>query len=202
MKTRSQHTPPSRERQRPEHRGFTLVELLVVIAIIGVLVALLLPAIQAAREAARRTTCLNQVRQMGVAMQNHVSAMKVFPTGGSIPNPDIKNYVSGGWNNPGTANGANKQGLGAFYQILPFLEQNAVKNIKTPEQLRSSIVPLYNCPSRRAPLKAGGAELGGQLTDYATAQPGTDYCGGQPYDPLSAWPFTGGGSATSGNPAG
>jgi prepilin-type N-terminal cleavage/methylation domain-containing protein len=182
-------------------RGFTLVELLVVIAIIGVLVALLLPAIQAAREAARRTTCLNQVRQMGVAMQNHVAALKVFPTGGSIPNPLIQNYMSGGTNNPGTPNGPNKQGLGAFYQILPFLEQNAVKGIKTQLQLQSTIVPLYNCPSRRSPVKSGGTELGGQLTDYATAQPATDYCGGSPYEPLDAWPFaSSGGGGTTGNP--
>jgi prepilin-type N-terminal cleavage/methylation domain-containing protein len=68
-------------------RGFTLVELLVVIAIIGILVALLLPAIQAAREAARRTQCVNQLRQMIVAMQNHVSALQIFPTGGIEPWP-------------------------------------------------------------------------------------------------------------------
>jgi prepilin-type N-terminal cleavage/methylation domain-containing protein len=171
--------------------GFTLVELLVVIAIIGVLVALLLPAVQAAREAARRTTCLNQVRQMGIALQNHVDAMKVFPTGGSIPNPDIADYTSGSRDNPGTPNGPNKQGLGAFYQMLPYLEQNAVKNIRTQAQLQSTLIPLYNCPSRRPPAHAGGRELGPQLTDYATAQPATEYCGSTPYDPLAAWPFSG-----------
>ena len=172
-------------------RGFTLVELLVVIAIIGVLVALLLPAVQAAREAARRTTCLNQVRQMGIALQNHVDALKVFPTGGNVPNPRIEDYTSGTVNSPGTPNGPNKQGLGAFYQMLPFLEQNAVKNIRTQAQLQSTLIPLYNCPSRRSPAHAGGGELGAQLTDYGTAQPATEYCGSTPYDPLAAWPFSG-----------
>lgn len=172
---------------RRSDRGFTLVELLVVIAIIGILVALLLPAIQAAREAARRTQCVNQLRQMGIAMQNHVDTYKVFPTGGNQPNPNIADYTSGGTNNPGTPNSTNKQGLGAFYQLLPYLEQANVQNIASQSQLQGTIISLYNCPSRREPF----VKAGRQLTDYATAQPATEPCGNNSYNPLAAWPFVG-----------
>src|SRR4029078_12871562 len=75
---------------RSQKRGFTLVELLVVIAIIGILVALLLPAIQAAREAARRSQCVNKLKQLSLAALNYESAKKVFPYG------NTPNY-RGGW---------------------------------------------------------------------------------------------------------
>ena len=70
-------------------RGFTLVELLVVIAIIGILVALLLPAIQAAREAARRTQCTNKMKQLGLAALNYESARKTLPLA-NTPNNTIQ----------------------------------------------------------------------------------------------------------------
>lgn len=126
--------------------GFTLVELLVVIAIIGVLVALLLPAVQAARESARRTQCMNQMRQMMIAAHNHESARKFFPTGGIQQWPLIENYSAGG-----RPFAAPKQGLSWAFQLLPYLEQNAIHNITTQQELAETPVAMYFCPSRRPP---------------------------------------------------
>jgi prepilin-type N-terminal cleavage/methylation domain-containing protein len=164
-------------RRTDARRGFTLVELLVVIAIIGILVALLLPAIQAAREAARRTDCRNRLKQMGLAMQNHVSTLRVFPTGGAVIYPKIEEYVAGG-----KPLGPEKQGLGWAFQILPYLEEDAVHGIVTQDQLQASTITLYVCPSRRTLSEAQtdkNAE-GKQvfLIDYAAAQPCTVHCPG------------------------
>lgn len=149
-------------------KGFTLVELLVVIAIIGILVALLLPAIQAAREAARRTQCKTNLKNTGLAILNHVDTRKVFPTGGVTWGVKIQDYLEE--NRPvDTA----RMGLGWGYQILPYLEEQALHNLIDGDQMRDSIVPLYNCPSRRSPTRVAQGDVTIVTTDYASAQPCT-----------------------------
>jgi prepilin-type N-terminal cleavage/methylation domain-containing protein/prepilin-type processing-associated H-X9-DG protein len=132
-------------------RGFTLVELLVVIAIIGVLVALLLPAVQAARESARRTQCSNHLKQIGLAFHNHTDTHGHFPTGGW------------GWDWVGDPDGGfgQDQPGGWTYNILPYIEQKALRDIgigqagplKQAELARLVGTPIkfYHCPSRRTP---------------------------------------------------
>ena len=101
-------------------RGFTLVELLVVIAIIGVLVALLLPAVQAAREAARRSSCSNNLKQIGIALENYESTMGCFPPG-RMGCDGAGDYQCAGFNNK-----IGSIGLSGFVALLPFLEQGAL----------------------------------------------------------------------------
>jgi prepilin-type N-terminal cleavage/methylation domain-containing protein len=124
----------------PKRVGFTLVELLVVIAIIGLLVALLLPAVQAARESARRTTCLNRMKQIGVAMHIYHDTYRKLPFG---------------WNNHGTAWSA---------MILPQIEQqplydsivfqetgNGNWGSGSNEDAAGQLIPTYRCPSMSQP---------------------------------------------------
>jgi prepilin-type N-terminal cleavage/methylation domain-containing protein len=154
--------------RRKSLRAFTLVELLVVIAIIGVLVALLLPAIQAAREAARRMQCKNNLRQVGIGMLNHHDAQNAFPTGGSNWGVNLEYYLEPPLT--GAVMGPEKMGLGWGYQILPYLEQGAIKNIRTHDAVLSSVVPTYSCPSRRGLTRSARGHV---LTDYAATQPCT-----------------------------
>ncbi len=102
------------------HPGFTLVELLVVIAIIGILVALLLPAIQAAREASRRSSCSNNVKQLGLAVHNYHDTFRIFPAG-SLSSAPI-NYTTANWCSTGTA--AQSRAPWTVL-VLPFIEKSA-----------------------------------------------------------------------------
>lgn len=99
-------------------RGFTLIELLVVIAIIGVLVALLLPAVQAAREAARRASCTNNLKQLGIAMQNYHSSQNCFPVGFLFPQPNqVPSFIP-----------TLHYRWSVLAQMTPYLEQTNVFN--------------------------------------------------------------------------
>ena len=155
-------------------RAFTLVELLVVIAIIGVLVALLLPAIQAAREAARNAQCKNNLRQIALAMLNFESTHKSFPSGGwgfrwmGDPDRGVGPGQPGGWT----------------FQVAPMLEQGNVtfvgkgltgtaKKAALAEQ-RATVVGTFYCPSRRAPVGMQGVETT-HNADIPATEGKTDY---------------------------
>jgi prepilin-type N-terminal cleavage/methylation domain-containing protein len=159
----------------PRRNGFTLVELLVVIAIIGGLIALLLPAIQASREAASSARCANNLRQIGLAFQHHHSALGAFPTGGfDFGTP------------PGFLNGrplsGDQQGAGWGFQILPYIEEGAIwkglgggSDQEMSIRAIAAVSPVLFCPSRRGPQTItytdpyylGGLELTHALCDYA-----------------------------------
>lgn len=124
--------------------GFTLVELLVVIAIIGILVALLLPAIQAAREAARRSQCTNNVKQWTIAVHNHIDSHRDFFSIGA--NPDVRRVE----------NGRVYKRISWPTELWPFIEQTVLFDQYNFEKhfyeapnigLYREFVPAYNCPS-------------------------------------------------------
>ncbi|MDO4583297.1 MAG: DUF1559 domain-containing protein [Planctomycetia bacterium] len=159
--------------------GFTLVELLVVIAIIGMLVGLLLPAVQQAREAARQMQCNNNLRQMGVATLNLETSHRSFPSAG----------WSQAWEgDPDMGFGKNQPGSWA-YSLLPFLEQQAlwgmgadgdqtVNNTLMEANVERAkiVVSLYNCPSRRAAILYD-AYVHGYNCNGLSQSGKLDYCG-------------------------
>jgi prepilin-type N-terminal cleavage/methylation domain-containing protein/prepilin-type processing-associated H-X9-DG protein len=130
------NTPRLRNRRRA---AFTLVELLVVIAIIGVLVALLLPAVQAAREAARRAQCVNHLKQWGLAMQMYHDAQKQLPAG-ATPNPR-QTYVMRIWPYIEQAALAQRNDLKLEFYNLPVTIHNTMNG------LGGQALAMYNCPS-------------------------------------------------------
>ncbi len=156
-------------RKMPRRNAFTLVELLVVIAIIGILVALLLPAVQAAREAARRSQCANQVKQLALAFHLHHDQHKHFPSGGWD------------WDTPPTYQGGSphigsQQRAGWGFQILPFIEATSTWQAGAVVAIGQTN-PVFFCPSRRSqqtvsfadayvPPLTGGS-LKHALCDYA-----------------------------------
>jgi prepilin-type N-terminal cleavage/methylation domain-containing protein len=140
---RRSHASDAERPARDGRQGFTLVELLVVISILGVLVALLMPAVQAAREAARRTQCINNLKQIGLAFQQHAVAWDVFPGGG------------GEWFDPPTYRAGRpligaQQRAGWGFQILPYLEASQVW-AAGPLAAVGTPLPTFFCPSRRPP---------------------------------------------------
>ncbi len=160
---------------KKKNAGFTLVELLVVIAIIGILVALLLPAVQMAREAARNTQCKNNLKQLGLAAKNHVAINEYYP--------------SGGWGNTwmGDPNGnyGSKQPGGWTYSSLPFMEQDNVWKIgkgQTGAALKTDLakmnaanVAAFYCPTRRKPKLYPFTSTALVNANAATKVPKTDY---------------------------
>ena len=124
---------------RTARRGFTLIELLVVIAIIAILTALLLPAVQQAREAARRTACKNNLKQIGLAVHNYLAAVKRFPPSYCAV-PGVTTTVGGQWS--------------IHARVLPYLEQANLQNLinwnlaySTQLNVAITRVPTYLCPS-------------------------------------------------------
>ncbi len=167
------------EKEPEMKRAFTLVELLVVIAIIGMLVGLLLPAVQQAREAARKMQCSNNLKQMGIAAQMNHTMHKCFPSGG----------FGRAWEgDPDCAFGATQPG-GWTFSLLPFMEQNALwemgadgvakenDGVKAANAIRAQTpVGVFFCPSRRTAKTYPGYSHG-YNSDSANPVCKLDYAG-------------------------
>jgi prepilin-type N-terminal cleavage/methylation domain-containing protein len=173
--------------KKVQRQGMTLIELLIVVSIIGMLISLVLPAVQASREASRKATCVNNLRQVGMAMHLHQSQQKTLPTNGwgyqwvGDPDRGFGKDQPGGW----------------IFNVLPFLEQDSVRSIarNLPEnspdkksaiaQMLQTPIMGLNCPSRRGsellptgdmfvPFNSNGILVAAR-SDYA-ANGGDIYC--------------------------
>ena len=179
--------------------GFSLVELLVVVAIISTLIGLLLPAVQAARESGRRTSCANNVRQLAAACQQHVESQGHFPTGGWGQE----------WGGDPDAGYGSKQPGGWHYALLPYIDQSALRNDGSEQddtgkaaaarRAYETQVGTFACPTRgvSAPVPVSGSYRNSSTATFTPAVAGrSDYAanGGSQLD--ATWFQTGVTAAT------